>query len=1027
MRLPFPSVSLVLSSYLTMQQQHRPPQILLHGDSVISAEGSAITFRDRRTLRVTKKISPSPAALVHLFIAGDSSHTSSVPKSLPPPEALLYAVDASGQVSYTPLPATAAVVPGGTALPSAPVPLLPPRQPPAERSRTPPPTEAPRTAKSAGKGKQRAASQTPLPAEAPRPVDAAASPVPSGSFVLRAGHYYSHATSIRVVVATAQGRLLSIGVRSGIPDRSTPFIEMGRVPLCSSASATSSSSSPLASSLSTSSLRLSVGPGSGLAAIAHAGDRMVTLIDMSAHHGASTPSAKRIDASRCRWTVATPVMVEQVSVSPSARSLAVGGARGEIVVFADLAGAGAHTAAQRCFTEHWHHSPLTALRFTVDGRGLLSGAAEGVLCHWSLDRFEMTKVATGLGPIQVIQVASASAAMPPRSPTYPAGGLDAQVRHLAVVASTSTLALVDLLQQRVLLRREGVLTGSDLTSLGDADDAGRGITSIQPVLWNTFPCLLVNGNRQRVSLYDPVQQMVVHRVAVTEVMEAPRRGAPDARVTHDLWSASCPTGDNLATYEFDAYDLTRPSALRFWRRTTTHAGTVRHQQTQVVYGPHADDHVLGITAVAATSDHHGPTASNATSYGYITGTAREVKCWWPVVGSATLSAMSAAANDSGASSSDDGGDDAAVDTEVKKKVARRAVLWHPAASIRNFPSQQSIACFEVVTVAQRTFVLVARVAIDVFELSSTPTLGTAANGTTPSSFRYCGSLYQPPGSGTCDIRQVAAVASQSKPMELYVAARLRDACVVFVAVVGSSTVSAAVPPLTISSSSAESGATPPPASSAALLLPTVSSVAWLASSRSRPEHPALIFTVGERSADNQRLTKATLFLAELTTTITAAGKKTTLTTSASSMKATLTRRPLSFDLSSCPQNGCAVIATINGVIYVALGDAIQQLSAVLERGIGGAAEASTHSDTGVSGSKPPASTSSVASLLPSGTAHQLAADASGDKVSLAHRLMHDVRTASKFLRAVLDTDTTAVPPAHQLLSPYLDQLLGASF
>ncbi|KAG5498195.1 hypothetical protein JIQ42_02999 [Leishmania sp. Namibia] len=236
------------------------------------------------------------------------------------------------------------------------------------------------------------------------------------------------------------------------------------------------------------------------------------------------------------------VQIQSVACSPTSTSVAVGGRRGELLIYMEVQEA-------HCFADHWHHTPLTALAFALDGSAVYTGGREAVLLIWDLVSFSHKKVTVQLGTLQGI------------TPFSNAGA------QLLLSCGTSTLAVADLLQMRVTTSAEGIEWA--------AEDVCTGLVVEQ---WQGSPAVMLTGMPNVLRVCDPYTQQSVYSLHVSSQMETipspPRYGIQFVGMLNDSRS--------LVTYEsFSSTVL--PPLLRFWEYD---APRKQHVETQRVYSPH---------------------------------------------------------------------------------------------------------------------------------------------------------------------------------------------------------------------------------------------------------------------------------------------------------------------------------------------------------------------------------------------------------------------------------------------------------
>ncbi|KAG8345702.1 hypothetical protein TRVL_03464 [Trypanosoma vivax] len=237
-----------------------------------------------------------------------------------------------------------------------------------------------------------------------------------------------------------------------------------------------------------------------------------------------------------------PIAAQSLAVSPTSDSLAVGGTRGELIVYPSI-------NEQNFFSDHWHHTPLTAISFSLDGNSLYTGAMESIVLVWSMSSFTFKKIGCSLGPVKCI--------LPSR--------IDGSL--LLLTCAESTLAFLDLLQMRVRQFIEGVQWSTD--------EACSGLVVSK---WMGQPAVILTGLPNVVRICDPFTQQTVYSLHISSQMEtvpSPPR--------HGIQHVGLLNGNNtIVTYEeFTGTSL--PSMLRFW---AYNANARRHTEVQSICPPH---------------------------------------------------------------------------------------------------------------------------------------------------------------------------------------------------------------------------------------------------------------------------------------------------------------------------------------------------------------------------------------------------------------------------------------------------------
>lgn len=286
---------------------------------------------------------------------------------------------------------------------------------------------------------------------------------------------------------------------------------------------------------------LAVGAHTGLVVVGQRGQRWLQYSYHADRGSAATPMAA---ASQQQQRVLS-IALESFACSPVDESVAVGGARGELVVYPSLRGT-------HHFADHWHHTALSAISFSVDGSSLFTGAQESVLLVWNLSSYTFKKIPCQLGPIRCVV------------PSTSVGST------LLLACATSTLATMDLLQMRRQTSVEGIEWSTG--------EACRGLVVDS---WMGQPVVILTGLPGVLRICDPLTQQAVYSLHVTAQMETvpspPRHGIQFAGLLRD--------GRVIVTYEsFTPSAL--PSLLRFW---VYDAALRRHVESQTVYRPHQQE------------------------------------------------------------------------------------------------------------------------------------------------------------------------------------------------------------------------------------------------------------------------------------------------------------------------------------------------------------------------------------------------------------------------------------------------------
>ncbi|KAG5500372.1 hypothetical protein JKF63_03464 [Porcisia hertigi] len=283
---------------------------------------------------------------------------------------------------------------------------------------------------------------------------------------------------------------------------------------------------------------LSVGQFTGLIVVAvqHAREFLFSLFAdrLSAHQ----PHGPACLPFRAR---AVNVEIQSIACSPTTTSVAVGGRRGELLIYVEVQEA-------HCFSDHWHHTPLTALAFALDSSAVYTGGREEVLLIWELASYTHKRVKVQLGALQGITPFSTTGT------------------QLLLSCGTSTLAVADLLQMRVTASAEGIEWA--------AEDVCTGLIVEE---WGGSPAVILTGLPNVLRVCDPYTQQSLYSLHISSQMETvpnpPRHGIQFVGVLNE--------SHTLVTYE--SFSTALPPLLRFWEYN---APRKQHVQMQTVYSPH---------------------------------------------------------------------------------------------------------------------------------------------------------------------------------------------------------------------------------------------------------------------------------------------------------------------------------------------------------------------------------------------------------------------------------------------------------
>jgi NET1-associated nuclear protein 1 (U3 small nucleolar RNA-associated protein 17) len=266
-----------------------------------------------------------------------------------------------------------------------------------------------------------------------------------------------------------------------------------------------------------------------------------------------------------------------LAVHPTGYAVAAGGARGEVMVLRDAIEP--HLGG---FSDHWHHTPVSALVFGSGGNVLMSGAGEGVICLWSLGDFAMEKLRTKVGGVVHAIVAAGDS---PQLAVAPTG--------------RGSLVLIDMAERRATRRRDGVHWS-----------ASHPCSDVVVCDWMGTPAVTLTGLPDVLRVFDPSANDTLHALTVTPNLETVQR-PPTVGITH---VASLRRGRTLVTFE-NAADLALPSVLRWWRWDESKRD---YQEDQCAFAPHEQEPLVAILAIGDDA--------------IITVSASVAKCWAPLAG-----------------------------------------------------------------------------------------------------------------------------------------------------------------------------------------------------------------------------------------------------------------------------------------------------------------------------------------------------------------------------------------------------------
>ncbi|EAN79789.1 hypothetical protein, conserved [Trypanosoma brucei brucei TREU927] len=246
----------------------------------------------------------------------------------------------------------------------------------------------------------------------------------------------------------------------------------------------------------------------------------------------------------------SPVNVQSFAVNPISNSVVLGGTRGEMVLYPSI-------TEKNYFSDHWHHTPLTALSFSIDGKAFYSGAREGMILVWNTSSYTYKKVSCGLGCINSIAVPTGNGS------------------RVLLSCAESTIAVLDLLQMQVEKFVEGVQWSTD--------ESCSGLVVSQ---WMGQPAVILTGLPNVVRVCDPFTQQAIYSLHISSQMETipspPRHGIQYVGLLNN--------NRTIVTYEeFSGVSL--PSLLRFWAYSSD---SKRHEESMTICSPHRSQ-VLALT------------------------------------------------------------------------------------------------------------------------------------------------------------------------------------------------------------------------------------------------------------------------------------------------------------------------------------------------------------------------------------------------------------------------------------------------
>ncbi|KAH9586168.1 hypothetical protein LSM04_007011 [Trypanosoma melophagium] len=274
------------------------------------------------------------------------------------------------------------------------------------------------------------------------------------------------------------------------------------------------------------------------------------------------------EKQNCRQLL-LPIQMQSMACNPITNSVAVGGIRGELIIYPSV-------TDDHHFSDHWHHTPLTALSFSVDGNSLYSAARESIMLVWNLSSYTFRKIGCSLGLVRSIVPSCSNGS------------------QLLMACAESTLATLDLLQMRVEKSIDGVQWSTSEACSGLVVGNWMGQTAV-----------VLTGLPNVVRICDPFSQQALYSLHISSQMEtipAPPR--------HGIQHVGFFNGNRtIVTYE-EFRGTTLPPLLRFW---VYDASVKRHVESQTIYSPHCS-RILALQ----TDNVHGRV---------FTLSANSMKCW----------------------------------------------------------------------------------------------------------------------------------------------------------------------------------------------------------------------------------------------------------------------------------------------------------------------------------------------------------------------------------------------------------------
>jgi NET1-associated nuclear protein 1 (U3 small nucleolar RNA-associated protein 17) len=245
-----------------------------------------------------------------------------------------------------------------------------------------------------------------------------------------------------------------------------------------------------------------------------------------------------------------PFQIQSLTLHPTQASVvAVGGIRGELGVSV-LDG-----KANHFFTDHWHHTPLSALQFTSDGSTLLTAGAESTVLFWNMSNYTFSKVSCSIGPIQDMVTESV--------------GCKQMTNEVFVLGKLATVGVINALTRKLERVAEGIRCETGVA---------ESLKKIVPISWKGQPAAMLVGLGETIRIVDSEAGRTVYSLHARYNMEA-TVSAPNVGIEE---AAAIDGGNVICTYE-NFHSLSLPNTLRFWNFASN---LNRHVETQQVTNPH---------------------------------------------------------------------------------------------------------------------------------------------------------------------------------------------------------------------------------------------------------------------------------------------------------------------------------------------------------------------------------------------------------------------------------------------------------